>query len=312
MTSARTVERLARILAMLPWVIANPGASTAEICSRFGYRGARDLVDDLNLIFVCGLPGYGPGDLIDASFDDDAVVIDMADYFARPMRLTATEALVMLAAGLAVLSIDGAPPALKSAVDKLSTALLPEEGLVGIDLGPEPELVALLRSAAAGHEAVAIRYTAISSGATTERTVEPWAVFATMGNWYLSGHCRRAGGERVFRIDRIQEATATGERFAPPTDVPAASVRYSPGADDPIVHLRLAPGAAWVADYYPVDDLGSDDGGRLVAFAASDLAVVARLVIRLGGSAEIVGGPQAAEARDAVRAMRERLLARYR
>ena len=36
-SSARTAGRLTRILAMLPWVIANQGASVDEVCQRFGY-----------------------------------------------------------------------------------------------------------------------------------------------------------------------------------------------------------------------------------------------------------------------------------
>ena len=37
MSSPRTVERLSRILSMLPWVIAHQGATVAEVCERFGY-----------------------------------------------------------------------------------------------------------------------------------------------------------------------------------------------------------------------------------------------------------------------------------
>ena len=104
MTSPRTAQRLARILAMLPWVIAHPGAEVTAVCERFGYTRA-ELVADLNLVFVCGLPGYGPGELMDAFVDEDEVVVDAADYFSRPVRLTAAEALMLLAAGMAVLSI---------------------------------------------------------------------------------------------------------------------------------------------------------------------------------------------------------------
>jgi proteasome accessory factor C len=83
---------------MLPWVIANPGATVDEVCERFGYS-QKDLIADLDLVFVCGLPGYGPGDLMVAYVEDDEVVVDMADYFARPLRLTPAEGLGLLAAG---------------------------------------------------------------------------------------------------------------------------------------------------------------------------------------------------------------------
>ena len=71
MTSPRTTKRLNKILAMLPWVIAHPGASVDEVCERFDYTKA-ELAADLDLVFVCGLPGYGPGDLMVAYIDDHA------------------------------------------------------------------------------------------------------------------------------------------------------------------------------------------------------------------------------------------------
>ncbi len=67
---------------MVPWVIAHPGATVRDVCERFGYT-RDELIADLNLVFVCGLPGYGPGDLMVAYIEDDEVVIDMADYFSR-------------------------------------------------------------------------------------------------------------------------------------------------------------------------------------------------------------------------------------
>ena len=60
--SDRTASRLTRILAMLPWVIDNPGVHVDAVCERFGYT-RKELIKDLDLVFVCGLPGYGPGDL---------------------------------------------------------------------------------------------------------------------------------------------------------------------------------------------------------------------------------------------------------
>jgi len=307
-SSPRTAERLTRILSMLPWVIANPGTTVDEVCARFGYERG-DLLKDLNLVFVCGLPGYGPGDLMDAFVDEDEVVVDMADYFARPVRLTAAEALMLLAAGLAVMSSGAAPDALASAVAKLQRVVLPDEGTVEVDLAAEPESLALFRRAATGGEVVAITYTAIGSGETTEREIEPWAVSATLGNWYVTGHCRLAGAERVFRVDRIRDARSTGERFTPPEVPPSPEIRYTPGVDDITVRLELSPGAAWVADYYPVSVVAEDDGRKTVDFSSGDAAMPARLVLRLGASATIVDGR---EVEQAASSLRERILARYR
>ncbi len=305
----RTAQRLGRILAMLPWVIANPGATVDEVCERFGYS-RKDLIADLDLVFVCGLPGYGPGDLMVAYVEDDEVIVDMADYFARPLRLTPAEGLGLLAAGMALISSGQAPPALEHAVEKLGAALTPEGAdVLTVDLSGEPELVGLLRDAALAGRVVDIVYSSLGKGETRHRTIEPWSVTSALGNWYVSAHCRTAGGERIFRIDRIREATVTGETFTPPPEPPAVEVRYLPGEDDVRATILLHARARWVAEYYPVEIVDDGVDGLTVRFSAGDVAVIARLLLRLGDAAELIDGPGVAEG---LQDLRERILARYR
>ena len=307
MSSPRTAKRLNRILAMLPWVIANPGASVDEVCERFGYT-RRELAADLDLVFVCGLPGYGPGDLMVAYIDDDEVVVELADYFANPVRLSPPEALSLLAAGMALVSTGQAPAALETAVEKLQMVILADDGdALHVDLA-EPPFVGELREAAAAGKVVNLVHTAIATGQTTKRAVEPWAVFTTMGNWYLRGHCRLAAAERVFRVDRIRDVKPTGERF---TVVPRAlepEIGYTPGAEDVRATILLTGAARWVADYYPVEVVADGADGLVVRFSASDPLVVARLLLRLGRAASLLEGE---EVKRAAADLRERILSRY-
>jgi proteasome accessory factor C len=305
---SRTAERLNRILAMLPWVIANPGVTVDEVCERFGYT-RQQLLSDLDLVFVCGLPGYGPGDLMVAYVEDDEVYVDMADYFSSSLRLSPREALALLAAGMALTSTGHAPPGLERAVDKLARVVVPEAGeVVSVDLAGEPELVDVLRGAARDHRVVALTYTSLSKGETRERLVEPWSVFTALGNWYLSGFCRAADGERVFRVDRIRTARPTDEGFEPPTDVPSPEVRYTPSEDDVRAKIRLKPTAGWVAEYYPVEVLKQDAGGLIVNFSAGDPHVAALLLLRLGSAAELLEGDEVGAE---LGRLRTRILARY-
>lgn len=307
MTSPKTAQRLNRILAMLPWVIANPGASVDEVCERFGYTRC-DLAADLDLVFVCGLPGYGPGDLMVAYIDEDEVVVELADYFANPVRLTPPEALSLLAAGMALMSTGQAPVALESAVAKLQKVILGADGdALVVDLA-EPPLVAGLRDAAASGEVIRISHTALASGETSEREVEPWVVFTTMGNWYLRGYCRLAEAERVFRVDRIREMTATGEMFTSPHYPAVAEIGYTPGEEDIRAVIRLGEHARWVAEYYPVETVSDDAAGLTVRFSASDPSVIARLLLRLGRAAQLLEG---AEVETRLTEMRTRVLGRY-
>ncbi len=48
-------------------------------------------------------------------------------------------------------------------------------------------------------------------GAATKRAVEAHGLFSSSHGWYLVGWCRMRNGPRVFRLDRINEASATDE-----------------------------------------------------------------------------------------------------
>ena len=90
MTRLTTEERLRRILAMVPWVVAHDGPTVAEVCERFDLDRS-ELLDDLQLLFLCGLHPYTPDALIEATIEEDRVWINYADYLSRPLRLTPAE-----------------------------------------------------------------------------------------------------------------------------------------------------------------------------------------------------------------------------
>lgn len=306
--SDRTAARLGRILAMLPWVMANPDLATVdEVGRRFGYTPA-ELARDLDLVMVCGLPGYLPHDLMYASIVGDEVVVEAADYFAGPRRLTASEGLRLLSSALATDAAGSGSPALRSAAEKLAAVLLPGgEGVVVDVEGPPPVSERLTEAIDAGRVA-RIVYRSLSRDVETERLVEPWQVFTDLGLWYLDAHDRTAGGHRRFRIDRIREVRILDDRFEAPTELPEPVAEYQPSPDDVRVVLDLTPPAHWVAEYYPVTVLERDGDTLRVEFAASGPAVPVRLLLRLGPHARLVSGPEVAEA---LAMARRDLLARY-
>lgn len=308
MTSDRTVSRLSRILSMIPYVLARDGADVADLLERFGYSKA-DLAKDLETVFVCGLPGYGPGDLMDAYIVDDEVVIDAADYFERAPRLTATEALALVAAGLTVIDSGQAPPALSSAVEKLTRSILSDSDVVSVQVRPDLGALAVLRDAASNGTVVRITYRSLSKESETVRDIEPWNVFTTLGNWYVQGFCRMVGAERVFRVDRIRSMEALDEHFERPAQVPIPGASYSPSDEDIVCRIALTPAARWVLEYYPTEVVSEDAAETVVEFRSVDSQVPARLLLRLGGTARLVEG---AEVRKTLRAMARELTSRYR
>jgi proteasome accessory factor C len=302
-------ERLHRLLALIPWVAARDGPLMEEVCARFGCT-EQEVVDDLELLFLCGLHPYTPDVLIDVDIADGRVWIRYADYFSRPLKLTPGEGLALLAAGRTVLATsggdDGGP--LGRGLDKLAAAMGVDAGeAVEIELGAVAEdVLGVLRTAVGASRQVEIDYYSFGRDERARRVIDPYAVFSAAGQWYVSGWCHRVDDERLFRVDRIAEASLLEATFDPPATRPELSA-YRPDAGDPRVTLDLDPSARWVAEQYPVEAVTEVDGGRLrVTLVASQRAWLERLLLRLGPRATVVGGDDGLAA-----AAARRLLGRY-
>jgi proteasome accessory factor C len=273
---------------------------------------------DLDLLFMSGLPPYGPGDLIDVEVDEDGRIwISMADHFSRPLQLTRIEALAVYLRGTELLALPGMPdaPSLGKALEKLRSSLGAEalrqaEGRIEIaQRGRAPEHLEVLREAARAHERLSIEYFAASTGERSHREIDPEEVFSGMGHWYVAAWDVDADAERLFRADRVSSAVPTGETFAPRGLRGAGRDLYSPTGEDVAVRLRLRPAARWIAEYYATTELEEqDDGGVEATLPARQLGWVARLLLRVGPDAEVVAP---AELRDEVRRLARETLARY-
>lgn len=313
----RTADRLGRMLVIVPYLVRHQGASVGDVAELFDVR--RDqLRRDLDLLFMSGLPPYGPGDLIDVEVDeDDRIWITMADHFARPLRLSRQEALAITLRSTELLATPGLPeaPALASAVRKLRDALDPEtagsdDAIESAEGGRPAEHLDELRRAARERERLTIEYFAGSTGTWTTRDVEPEEVFAAMGNWYVAAWDVGADDERLFRADRVRAVSPTGATFEPRGLRGAGRALYTPGGDDVAVRLRLHPEARWIAEYYITEDPTERADGTLdVTLPAARLRWVAGLLLRAGSDVEILGPQEAAEA---LRALARETRARYR
>ena len=63
----KSSERLERLISMVPWLIANNGASVTELANRFQYP-EETLINDLTkVLFFVGPHPHTPGDLIEVN-----------------------------------------------------------------------------------------------------------------------------------------------------------------------------------------------------------------------------------------------------
>jgi proteasome accessory factor C len=136
-------------------------------------------------------------------------------------------------------------------------------------------------------------------------------VFDTDGRSYLEAWCRRAEGVRIFRADRIEAATLLDEPARPPVGIELRDLDegvYQPASEHLLALLRVAAPYAWVADYYPTEDVVEIDGQLEVSLRVADPAWVRALVLGSGGGVEVLSPDWLAEA---IRAEAEATLAAY-
>jgi proteasome accessory factor C len=303
-------ERLPRLLSLVPYLLARPGVPIADAAADFGI-GERQLRRDLELLWMCGLPGYGPGDLVDLSFTGDTVTVTEDAGMRRPLRLTTAEATALLVALRTLGDLPGMvdTDAVRRATAKIERSVGGPAGGVAVDVSAQERAsTATVRAALEGGHALRIRYYTAGRDVVTRRTVDPMRMLLVEGRGYLEAWCRRAGAVRLFRLDRVDDVTVLDEPAAPPpeavpADVPAGVFRARPEHGSAV--LLLEPWARWVAEYYPVEEVvevsadpghdHSDGGGRarvLLRYADPDWLV--RLVLGLGGGARLLEPPELA------------------
>jgi proteasome accessory factor C len=296
------VDQVSRMLALVPYISRRPGVSISELAQEFGV-GVDQITADLNLLMVCGEPGYYPNELIDVVLDEDDGTVSIA-YDAgidRPVRLSPDEAVTLTVALRALADLPDLvdADAVHSALAKLESAAGPVPAIAVAAADPTPALGTVRKAVESGYR-LWMRYYTASRDELTEREVDPIRILVIDGHAYLEGYCYSAQSIRRFRVDRIDEVRMLDVPAQPPlwvgTDVPLAL--FTPGRDAPPVTLHLEPAAAWVAEYYLMDDIteSADDPGALdVRMRASDEEWLIRLVLSLGAAATIVDRPDLAE-----------------
>lgn len=298
-TFESATARLGRLLTMVPWLMRHQGIDLAEAASTFGVSETQ-VVEDLQLLFVCGTPGHLPDDLIEASWEDGRVFVGNADTIAHPLRLARDEALALIVALRALAAMPGIEEhdAIDRALAKLESAA-GEAGAhahavsVALDSDAhEQEVLARVRSGLRDHRRLHLRYLVASRDESTERDVDPMRVLSVDGRWYLEAWCHRAEDQRLFRLDRVEELTVLDVDGTPPAQARPRDVGpgvFRPTPDDELVRLHLQPHAAWVADQFPTEAvLRHDDGSLTVDLRTADPTWLARLVWRLGGAARVI------------------------
>ncbi len=292
--------RLVRLLNMVPYFQANPEVSYAKAAADLGVT-RKQLEKDIDQLWVCGMPGYFHGDLIDFALSGDTISVNFAAGIDRPLRLTAGEATGLLLALRGLADIPGVvdPTAARSAIAKIAAAAgAPAAGVSAVASDPsasesaESDAAAAVRTAVHDQRALALDYYSASRDAQSSRVVDPIRVVLIGDQSYLEAWSREAEGVRLFRFDRILSATVLDEPAAPPrpaVEAPTNTALFDADPALPSATLRIAPRSAWMLEYFPMRVVRELPDGHVEAsmtYAAEDW--MARQILGFGADVEVL------------------------
>ena len=232
--------------------------------------------------------------------EGDRISVSSRGPFRRPIRFTPEEALA-LQVGLA--TEEGGPGALS---EDLAAAL--ESGAAAartLDVGAavgagEGEVAALARRAMDERRLLSILYSDPHERAGAARSVEPHQVVLSEGRVYVVAWCRKSGGWRNFRADRVLDAMLENGTFQRRSDFePFAEgetvFRADAGAVDNVT-VRFSPEIArWIVEEHP-EATRETDGSAVVTFPVADPSWLVRHVLQYGPDAEVLAPAEYREA----------------
>ena len=215
------LERTARLLDLVPYINTHQGIALKDLAAVFEVSNAQ-MVNDLTTLWMCGLPGYTPLELMDLDFESGYVNISNAPTLAKPRSVTFDEG-VALILGLDLLraSIPTDRSDLLEKIDSLSARL---SSIINLNstfsvVAPVNQGVsAAIDEALASRSSLEIEYHSMYRDEITQRTIFPIEIIEVEGQQYLSSYCYSASDFRQFKLDRIQQAVVTQESKTIPED----------------------------------------------------------------------------------------------
>ncbi|MFI2752022.1 helix-turn-helix transcriptional regulator [Cellulomonas sp. P22] len=312
----RASERLLRLLGMITYLDRHQGVPVEQVAEHFRVS-PRQVIEDVDTLWMTGTPGYYPHDLIDfdaASYEAGVVRLTESRGMTRPLRLGTREAVALVAALRAMQEAMGPTldteraQVLASALEKLTAATGEAAASVDVRLAVDgaPHVVATIGAALQQGRRLRLRYVNASDVAS-EREVDPLRLVTSDERSYLLAWCLRADGERLFRVDRVLEAEVLEVPVAQHV-VRADAEEFRPDASGGLVTLHLGSQARWVAESVPVEEVRNlPDGSFEVDLRVGNQAWLRHLVLRVADDVLDVRPPEvahavAAAARDALAA----------
>ncbi len=209
--SVQGLDRIARLLDLVPFISSHQGISLSELAHAFSTTQSH-ITEDLNTLWMCGLPGYTPLELMELSFESGFVTIRNAQTLEKPRSLSRDEILALIL-GLENLKdqVTDHASTISSEIDTLLSKL---STLVGSSMHERvttnlPALAAIrsqLSYAIANRRTLEITYHSLVRDKVTTRNILALDIYIDNDIEYVLAFCELSGAHRTFRVDRIVSA----------------------------------------------------------------------------------------------------------
>jgi proteasome accessory factor C len=216
-TQSTPVEKAARLLDLVPFISTHQGIALSQLAEEFNLSES-ELLSDLNTLWMCGLPGYTPLELIDLEFESGYVSIRNAEVLQR-VRLLTKQELVIILLGLDILrsSLASKREDLQAAISGLTKRIKEIVGNVAT-ASPIVDSVhrAIIVQAIASRMDLTVKYHSTIRDTVTEREITPLELSLDLGFEVLNAYCHSAEGFRTFRLDNMRSVELSGSSVSIP------------------------------------------------------------------------------------------------
>ena len=202
--SESALDRTARALDLVPYLLEHQGISIPELADAFGVS-EKQINDDLVLIHMCGLPGYTPLELIDMFYEDGYVTVSDPQSFKKPRSMNKIEMTSLLVSLdlLKSLRTDDVAKEIEALKLKLQENMRFENPFVVVQNMENTAMVEAIERAIAKSTLLRIDYASGTKDKTSVRDILPIEIYVANGSTYLNAWCQSSKGDRTFRLDRI-------------------------------------------------------------------------------------------------------------
>ena len=295
------LERTARLLDLVPYISSHQGISLIELAKTFKVDQGQ-MTNDLTTLWMCGLPGYTPLELMDLDFESGFVTIHNAETLAKPRSISFDEG-VALVLGLDLLRSAISPDRsdLLERIDLLSQRLaelikLPS-ALSATSLVNQ-EVSSAISGALNSRMGLEITYHALYRDEISTRVIFPIEMVESEGHLYLSSYCYSAMDFREFRIDRIQGALVQTVQ----QEIPKSTIQQSSYT----ATIKVLTPTRAIAERFKQSELAVD---TQFDFQTYSLQWMERSIMASGGAVCLQSPP---EVRKSIAAMAQTMLDRYK